>query len=491
MKISTSKILKLGFICSLVVSNTLAQNILDLSKYAQSNSYSTARSIGFGNALGSIGGDFSTLSVNPAGIGIYRSSEVMISPGLRFSGSKSTYAGNTNSDNGTRFGFNNFGMVFTQTPSDKNYERSDWKSISFGVGLNRIADYSRVYNYSGQNYTSSASQYFENDAFNYPSSTTDDKGTPAYLGYQSYLLSNNFLTLVPYSNGINQMKSVRERGGNTEMTLSLGGNYQDKLMLGATLGFDFLNHKNDMTMYEETFTLNAYDSFDHFNYRESYQTSGAGVNLKLGAIYNFTDYFRMGLAFHTPTAYSLSETSNNNISVTSLVYGTNTVTSPENIYEYSFYSPFKTIISATTMLGEYGFMTADYEYVAYNTMRYRMSDLAVQNKMNSMVQNLYQPTSNFRLGTEIRLKAFRIRGGYGFYGSPFKNASYQSSRNDISFGLGLRMAHTFIDLGIINTSFTSNEQPYVLDGSVGYVQPPNANIKNNLTTAVLTFGWKL
>ncbi|MCC6186094.1 MAG: TonB-dependent receptor, partial [Chitinophagaceae bacterium] len=79
--------------------NINAQSVEDAAKYAQTSSFATARSIGFGSALGSVGGDFASLSVNPAGIGIYRSSEVMITPGMRFSGADAKYSGGNFGDN--------------------------------------------------------------------------------------------------------------------------------------------------------------------------------------------------------------------------------------------------------------------------------------------------------------------------------------------------------------------------------------------------------
>lgn len=478
-------------LCAFLGVQATAQSVIDAGKYGQVGSFGTARSVGFGNALGSVGADFASLSVNPAGIGVYRSSEFMFTPGLRFNGTNSSYIGNSSDDNGTRFGLNNIGAVFTSTPSDRNYDRADWKATSFGIGLNRVADFSRTYNYEGRNTTSSASQYFEADALQYPNSTTQDVGTPAYFGYQSYLLSNNYISLVPYQAGINQQKIGRERGGTTEMAISLGGNYQDKLMIGATLGIDFLNHRTSTSVYEETPVKNSSDSFDNFTYRESYRTNGSGINLKLGAIYRFSDYFRAGVAFHTPTAYTLKEVSTNDINVSSLMFGVNSVMSPENEYEYSFYSPLKAIVSATGMLGKYGFISLDYEYVGYGGMRFSMEDEGLQNSLNQRMRNLYASNSNIRIGTEIRLDDFRLRAGYGFYGSPFQNKLYQSDRNNISFGFGYRFGKTFIDFAVINSSFKTYEQPYVLDGSMGYTQPPVATIQNNLTTGMVTLGWKL
>lgn len=481
----------LGFLLPcLLLNQAQAQNTLDLGKYTQSYSLGTARSIGFGNALGSVGGDFSTLNVNPAGIGIYRSSEFMVTPGLRFNGSNSEYNGTSTKDNNVRFGFNNIGMVFTDAATGKSYDRRNWKSTSFGIGINRLADFNRNYSYHGRNNTSSASQFFEADALQYG---VEDVGYPGYMGYESYLLSDNFLTYVPYAKGINQSKYVEEKGGINELTLSLGGNYKEKLMLGATIGIPILSHKISTTTFEQTIDPLASDSFDNFSYSESLKVSGAGINLKLGAIYKFNDYFRIGAAVHTPTAYSITETSNSNISVESYLYGMNSVAGSEFVNEYSIVTPYKLIASATGMLGKYGFISVDYEYVGNNSMRFRLEDVdrQLQNRLNNMVKTMYRNASNIRAGIELRFDKTFVRGGVGFCGSPYKDSYYQTARTDISLGFGMRFDNMFLDLGIINSAYKGQEQPYVLDGSMGYIQPNSASIKSNYTNAVVTLGWKL
>lgn len=54
-----------------------AQGVLDAYKFSQSDLNGTARYLGMGGAFGALGGDISVLSNNPAGLGIYRSSEVV------------------------------------------------------------------------------------------------------------------------------------------------------------------------------------------------------------------------------------------------------------------------------------------------------------------------------------------------------------------------------------------------------------------------------
>jgi hypothetical protein len=486
---------KLAFILPLSILTinlqSIAQEVTDGAKYAQNIPLGTARSVGFGGALGSVGGDFGSLSVNPAGIGIYRSSEFLFTPSLRFSGNTGKYNGDEYSESNVRFGLNNIGAVFTTTPNANNYDRAKWKSTSFGFGLNRTADFSRSYGYRGKNSSNSVSQYFENDALNYPNSTSSDEGTPAYMGYQSYLLDNNYYSNVPIKQGLGQQKTIQEKGGITEMVISGGGNYMDKLMIGGTLGINFLTHKYKSLMYEETIDPNASNVFDYLRYTEQFKTTGTGINAKLGIIYKVNEYFRAGVAFHTPTLYTLTDNYSRSLTVESKsLAGLNTITAPENQFEFTYISPFKTVLSGTGMLGKFGFVSVDYELVSYGTMRYRSEDdQQFQDSRNQQIKDLMKTASNIRVGTELRFDNFRVRAGYGFYGSPYKNDLYQNNRSNISFGLGYRFDNAFLDVAIINSSYKTFEQPYILDDNY-YTQPNTASINNSLTQGMVTIGWK-
>ncbi|MFM9057060.1 MAG: hypothetical protein ACKOQY_10325, partial [Bacteroidota bacterium] len=64
----------------LSVNSAFSQNDADALRYSMLNYGSTARSLAMGNSFGALGADFSSLSMNPAGIGLYRRSEFSISP---------------------------------------------------------------------------------------------------------------------------------------------------------------------------------------------------------------------------------------------------------------------------------------------------------------------------------------------------------------------------------------------------------------------------
>src|SRR5262245_46848001 len=80
-----------------------AQDLTEAISISNQTVQGTARSMGFGNALGSVGADFSTLSVNPAGIGIYRASELSFTPSLRANTANSLYFGTRTYDYNAHF----------------------------------------------------------------------------------------------------------------------------------------------------------------------------------------------------------------------------------------------------------------------------------------------------------------------------------------------------------------------------------------------------
>jgi len=489
-----------------------AQDVNEAYNLSNLTVQGTARSMGFGNALGSIGGDFSSLSVNPAGIGVYRNSEFTFTPSLKVNGATGQYLGQNTSDNNTRFNINNFGLVFTNAARGKRAEKRAWKAVSFGLGMNRVADFNYNYTYQGENRTSSATQAFESDANQNPGNDTT-AGSLGYLGYQTYLLNHNdsgrFYSVVPFMGGINQSRTVNVTGHINEYLLSFGGNYKERLLLGVTIGIPSIYYQAVST-YTETLAAdnnapNTYN-FQTFSYNNTLTISGTGVNAKLGAIYKFSDRFRIGLAFHSPTYYSIHDVFDPYISANA--QGTSTILTTndylyENRFDYHFTSPWRAIASASYLFGSRAFITADYEYVDYSAMRYNYSDgydlntgntyQSEQEAINQSIKGMYQAASNFRVGAEVRVtNIFMVRAGFGYYGSPYQ--SYDGSRIDLSAGLGLHFHRFFTDLAFVHSMYQSQEQPYNVDYSFVISGPqatiPTATINYSLNNVAWTIGCK-
>ncbi|GAA4461416.1 TonB-dependent receptor [Nemorincola caseinilytica] len=494
----------------------VAQDVNMAYYLANVNTQGTARSMGFGNALGSIGGDYSATSVNPAGLGIFRRSELSFTPSLRTSSASSQYLGSVTADNNVRLNLNSFGMVFTDAPKGKRYERRAWKAISFAFGMNRVVDLNRDHTYTGVNTTSSASQAFEADANQYPGDALSQSplSVPGYLGYQAYLLNQTaageFYSIVPYGGGVRQSKTIKERGRVNEYTISLGGNYREQLMLGATLGIPSIKY-SVTSSYSETLAPgnvepNPYQ-FSSFRYDQQLDVTGVGINLKVGAIYKIDEKIRVGAALHSPSYYALDETYTPGVvstiagTVTQVTTATNLVAS--NRFNYSLTTPWRGILSASYIFKGKGFITADYEYADYGFLRYTypISDGyggnydAQETAMNDALLNKYGSTSNFRIGGEALLtKFFMARAGFGYYGNPYRASGMDGSRMDISGGIGFRSNDFFADIALVHSAYSLQNAPYSIDYSYVTSGPlaaiPMADTKFNSNNIAFTVGVK-
>ncbi|HRI21479.1 MAG TPA: hypothetical protein PLA68_11025, partial [Panacibacter sp.] len=117
----------------------------------------TARNMAIGGAMGSLGGDITANNINPAGIGLYKTKEVVITPGLILNNNKFDYLGSNDKMKKTGFGYGATGIVIGSRPN-----RSNWTSTAFSVSVNQLANYNNHTYYKGlNNYSSYSEQYLE------------------------------------------------------------------------------------------------------------------------------------------------------------------------------------------------------------------------------------------------------------------------------------------------------------------------------------------
>jgi hypothetical protein len=180
------------------------------------------------------------------------------------------------------------------------------------------------------------------------------------------------------------------------------------------------------------------------------------------------------------------------------------------VFDYSLITPWKGVLSATFILNGKGFITADYEYVGYNSMRYRYpvgfdnagySYQVAEDAMNQEITKTYKGASNFRLGGEIRAgQYFMARVGFGYYGNAYtpygesNQLNYTTERLDASAGIGFRFQNFFADLGFVRSMYVGYEQPYYVNYSAVVSGPPvgipYARTEYALNNIALTFGCK-
>ncbi|MFW5707735.1 MAG: hypothetical protein ACOC12_07440, partial [Bacteroidota bacterium] len=142
---------------------TSAQNEIDALRYSMFNPTGTARFVATGGAFGALGGDFSSLYTNPAGIGIYRSNEFTITPSFNFTAVESGFRGSLQEDINYDFSLGNLGFVFAFNDPNQLKE-SGWMGFQIGFGINQIANFNSRKIYEGFNTDNSLMSVFRDKA---------------------------------------------------------------------------------------------------------------------------------------------------------------------------------------------------------------------------------------------------------------------------------------------------------------------------------------
>jgi hypothetical protein len=476
----------------------MSQGIQDALRYSSTMPGGTARTIGAGGAFGALGGDFGSISINPAGLAVYRSSEFMVSPGYLSSSIESILAGESFSyvTDEAYLGLENIGLIINKNPIG-----SSWKTSNFAIGYNKIANFNRDYAFSGSTIGSITERWVElSDGL-----PSGDLGVfeeqPAFIAGAIYDFDeDNFYNtdLDGYADQrIRKEQIVEERGSISELSLSWAGSYDNKLNIGLGVGIPFVSYREFKNYYEDD-PDNDIPIFNELQYTEFLNTTGTGFNFKGGIIYTPSRQLRLGLSLHSPTYYFLTDDF-----FTEVIYdftdgnGNQRFTegSPDGSFQYRFSAPWKAIASIGTLykIGEIkGFVSADLEYRDYANSNFNFTsdsnnpaDREYQEILNEDIDFLLTTSTIIRIGSELAYKKLRLRAGLQMEQSPFaSDDGAMDSR--YSFGIGFREDKFFLDLAF--TSFSTGEGYYPYISSNESRDPfVDSNITRNNLVATLGF----
>ncbi len=474
--------------------HTAAQSATDVIRYSAIQSGGSARFVGAGGAFGALGAEFGGLSQNPAGLAMFRTDEFMVTPSIRLSKSASTLVGNPAvDDDKSSFAFDNIGLVFNTVPRDTN-----WKTFNVAIGLNRQANYTKSYFYEGDAAGTIMNGFF-NDAksvFGSGGTAADLDGFGSGLAYAANAIYADSLGNITYdfasnpNQRINRQQVLNNTGRMNELVFSMAGNLADKLMVGMTVGVPFVKFGQEGEYLENDKSGNV-EYFDKLAYSESLRTDGVGVNLKLGVIYKVSQALRLGAAMHTPTVLALTDRYSNSFSysysdASGVVQGSPN-DSPEGTFDYRLRTPWRASGSAAVVIRKIGFLSADFEFVDYSANVYNFTkdnasneNKAAEKQVNLEIQKAMQQAMNVRLGGELALNEFRLRGGLSMLGKPEKGET--GFNMAYSAGAGIRKSAFYLDLAWRRTNSEGSIYPYA-----GAPKVTTANISNDI---LLTLGFK-
>jgi hypothetical protein len=261
--------------------------------------------MGSGASMSALGADFSTMYTNPAGMAYFRKSELLFTPAFM---SVQTISTLKNSDDRTfdrsanNFRLGNVGLVLASKPRS-----GKWSAVNFSMGLNRMANYQQEFFYQGRTggsivdrFTALADGLLPEQLDDFEAGLAFDVG--AIFGPLDGLYFNDFMNNPDHS--VQKTQTVRNTGYMNELAFNLAANYDEKLMIGATVGIPFYSFGFERVYEESDLGVNEIPFFNFLRFSESLNTSGSGFNMKLGLIYSPTHTLRAGLTVHTPHLYA-------------------------------------------------------------------------------------------------------------------------------------------------------------------------------------------
>lgn len=455
-----------------------AQSPVDAYQISQNDLKGTARFMSMGGAFGALGADLSSLSQNPAGIGVYRSNELGVTVDLDVQSATTNYMGLEYNKKNTKFYLNNIGGVATIRLNSKTLP-----NINLGFTYNKGASFNRAYRGGIGSLKTSLSNYIAGIANSYELTEADLQSTNNYdpynpgpqdryvpwsaiLGYDSYLISPEGDESQPNWQGQfgtgtqgSGYYNMRESGTLDEYNIAIGGNIANVLYWG--MNFDIVSVDYNISSFWNERMQNAYvynpdagriQQMDaNWGMTNLYNMNGTGFNYQLGFIVKPIQELRFGVAFHTPTFFNLTE----NFYAEQVDYdypfrgGNNYAETNDGEPTYNkvnLQTPWKVIVSAAGVISNKAIISLDYEWNSTHNMKYSQAndytwgwddwdyysynEPSPEQVANNQIKVMYRNTNTIRVGAEYRvLPSFSVRAGYSWTSSPITQEAREQLAN--------------------------------------------------------------
>ncbi len=506
-------------------SSIYSQTVFDANSSASSDIKGTARYVSMGGAFGALGGDASAIIDNPAGLGIYRKSELSTTLNMQFQKSNATWYDEKASDNKIGTMFNNFTYVIA-SPTWRSLQDNSTGLLSsnWSFSYNQVKNFDRNVTIKGGKTLSSMTDYMNyfttaNNTSPGNLSSNSDYNSPfdnTNVSWLSILAWDTFLTDTingKYTRFLNVGEMVSpdyqltERGHINKYSLAWSGNFSNNFYLGASVDYTTIEHSST-SIYNESF-----QSGGDMSLMSNFSTNGGGVGLNIGAIYKPTYNLRFGFAFHSPTFYSLTDHSYSDLYTNFKTVHNYSATPNDTYYDNSYFlqSPLQLNASMALVCNK-GILSAEYVYNNTTGMKLMDSngssapyDKYENTDINTMLKNVH----TIKLGAEYRLtNNLSLRAGYAYKmasvnDNAIKYLNLNSIRTDTEFfinnsntnyfscGFGYHESSWFLDFAYQRINY--NEAFYPFDYSATQFISNNtkpASVSTSTQNLVATLGLK-
>ncbi len=497
----------LAILGAALASPAWAQSAIEAYNLSQTQLRGTARFMSMGGAFTALGGDLSTLGQNPAGIGVYRRSEIGVTLDISPSSFKTDGGvkydpslGLKNPQSKTTVACNNFGYI--------GAVRLDGplRNFNWGVSYSRAASFDRVFDAYTPSTSTSLSNYIASyttaAAYGNPGFTPDDLNFPESGSYNPYQAPEGYdwLSILAYTSSMiappqysggpytglyqpgrtvgDALTKVRERGYVDEYNIDFGGNVSDVVYWGLGFGITDLSYTRE-ALYSESMSNAQVDVNGHltdgaanFDLYNNQHITGSGWNMKLGVIVKPVNELRIGLAVHTPTWYDLSQSG---YATTDYDYAEMDYTKPQpevvgdplsgsqhtddSYYNFKLNAPWRFMVGVAGVIGSQAIISLDYERQAFGDMKVKYQngwgEYLDDDYVNGDIKDYFKATDIIRVGAEYRVTPnFSVRAGYNYSTTNVKEEAADGATEIFTAGT--------------NPAYTFNKEAYSISCGLGY-----------------------
>jgi long-subunit fatty acid transport protein len=496
---------------------TYGQSEVEAYRFSKNDLSGTARGQAMGGAFGALGGDATGVVINPAGIGIYKKSEIVLNTALTFNTVNADWKGYTDNASKTSLTVDNLSYVGIHS-----LDEAGNNLLNFGFNFNRIKNFNRSYSVTGKGMESSLADYMAEITGGTAMSSYEDPNSPRWLGilgFDGYLINELSKTTYVRSDQLqgnpDPSLSVNEKGNISSYDFTLGISASDKFYAGLTLAVTDITYSlSGGSMYKETFQNGV-----GFNLQNYLTSEGDGYQVKAGIIYRLIDEICLGVSYHSPTWYSMSDYYEAFLTSQKIHQKDGTLagmsSTPQGArYDYKFRTPGLWTFSAAAILGRSANISVDYELKNYGSARFAEESFSNADDYvdNRFIKEDYKQISTLRAGLEYRFTP-RVAGrlGYAWMQSPYveeissgerevvttgttPHYSIEGDIHHLTAGLGYKFTPQFyIDLAFVyrmqNDDFYFYSPIFSKTHETLVASHP-ATLKNNSAKVLMTLGYK-
>ena len=508
----------------LIVPQVLTQRIDEALLFSNVQPMGSARFMGTGGSMTAIGVDATTLHTNPAGIGWNRNANASLSGGFTRRNIQSQLrgeAGNgTTSAAESSFILPNLGFVWARETGSLEFP-----TLNYGISFTRLANFNETIAYDGRSSRSiidavtedfiDLENVFDDDAAAFRSALItqiDPTVGPTFIDpfFDTRPVRYDFLSDDPDFNDpdfngyysefefeenndapIRRSGRVERTGGINEVALGIGGNYNNTLLWGLSVGIPFMDY-TETKVYDEVDDDNLILEYESAGFDEVSTLNGSGVNFKFGAIYLPSIASRISLSFQSPTFWSFDETYltdfEYNYAVNGEALGGN-AQSPIRDRLTNIRTPWRINLGGGYLLGRTGFISTDIEYVNYAGIEFGFDDFAgLEEGTNGDIDFVLGGSANIKVGGELNFDPLLVRLGVGYRTNPIKELRFEEDGAALTYsgGLGINLGKIFIDVAARYEGRSTYFAPYRTFNFV----PNVVDTDLSRITGILTVGYR-